>query len=284
MGWIAMSMETRHLRGASGRIAYTRWPGPAGARALVCVHGLTRNGRDFDRLAEILSRDRTVICPDLAGRGQSDWLADSSQYGFQRYLADMTALLAAEGLAEVDWIGTSMGGLIGMMLAGWPGTAVRRLVLNDVGPFMPAAAVRRIAAYVGTDPAFDGLEALEAYLREVFAPFGSLTDEEWRHLAEHSQRRDAGGRLRLNYDPALGRAFKAAFRDDIVLWQFWDKVACPVLVLRGRDSDVLTAETAARMASSGPKAKIVEFAGIGHAPTLTRAEQIACIAEWLAAC
>jgi pimeloyl-ACP methyl ester carboxylesterase len=277
-----LSMEREFIEGGKGRIAFTRWPGPTGAGTVVCVHGLTRNGRDFDRLAAALRARYTVLCPDMAGRGASDWLADAGLYGYPRYLADTAALLAARRLTEVDWIGTSMGGLIGLMMAAMPGTPIRRLVLNDIGPFLPASALRRIADYVGRDPVFDSVEELEAYLRTAHAPFGPLADEDWRHMARYGHRRDADGRLRLHYDPAIGSAFQAAIQGDIDQWAVWDRIACPVLVLRGAESDLLTAETAAAMAERGPKASVVEFPGIGHAPMLMSADQIACISEWLA--
>ncbi len=276
-------MRTGFIEGGMGRIAFTRWPGPAGASTIICVHGLTRSGRDFDRLAETLASRYNVICPDMAGRGASDWLADPGHYGYPRYLADMAALLAAEGLSEVDWIGTSMGGLIGFMMAAMPGTPIRRLVLNDVGPFLPAVALRRIADYVGRDPVFESEAEFETHLRSSMASFGPLADEDWRHLARHGHRRDPDGRIRFHYDPAIAVPFKALAHGDVDLWSVWDRILCPVLVIRGGQSDLLTAETAAAMTGRGPKAMVVEFPGIGHAPMLMSADQIACVSDWLAA-
>jgi pimeloyl-ACP methyl ester carboxylesterase len=259
------------------RTAYAEWgSGPP----VICVHGLTRNGRDFDRLAAALAASRRVVCPDVAGRGRSDWLAHAEDYGYPLYLSDMAALIARTGEAEVDWIGTSMGGLIGMMLAAQPNTPIRRLVLNDVGPLVPGAALRRLAGYVGQDPRFTSLAELEAHLRKVHAPFGPLDDADWAHLAAHGHRRLEDGSFGLAYDPAIGRALTGA-PFDVNLWAIWDKVACPVLVLRGADSDLLLPETAQEMMRRGPRARLVEFPGIGHAPALMNAEQIAAIRDWL---
>jgi pimeloyl-ACP methyl ester carboxylesterase len=259
------------------RVAYTDWgAGPP----VLCVHGLTRNGRDFDRLAAALARSRRVVCPDVVGRGRSDRLAQPEDYGYPLYLSDMTALIARLGVTEVDWIGTSMGGLIGMMLAAQPNTPIRRLVLNDVGPLVPAAALRRLATYVGEDPRFETLAELEAYLRKVHAPFGPLSDADWAHLAAHGHRALEDGGFGLAYDPAIARALNGALFD-VDLWSIWEQVRHPVLVLRGADSDLLLPETAAQMTRRGPGATLIEFPGVGHAPALTAPEQIAAIREWL---
>jgi pimeloyl-ACP methyl ester carboxylesterase len=268
--------------GGFHRVAYMSW-GPAGAgrpRPIICVHGLTRNGRDFDRLAQSLSIDRLVICPDVVGRGHSDWLKDPAGYGYPQYCADMTALIARLGVDEVDWVGTSMGGLIGMMLAAQSKSPIRRLVMNDVGPVIPAAALRRLAGYVGKDPHFDDLAGLEAYLRQTHATFGTLDDPAWRHMAEHSHRRLPDGRYGLAYDPGIGRGFAAALTQDVDLSGPWRNVTCPILVLRGAESDLLLAETARSMSA---KAKVVEFLAVGHAPSLMVPDQIALVRTWLTA-
>ena len=264
------------------RIAYAEWGGDKTGRTLLCAHGLTRNGRDFDRLAAALGDGWRVVCPDLPGRGRSDWLPQAADYTYPQYLADMTALIARLGVADLDWLGTSMGGLIGLMLAAQPNTPIRRLVLNDIGPFVPKAALERIAGYVGQDPRFASLGELEAYLREVHAPFGPLGDSDWRHMALQGYRRREDSGFGLAYDPAIGAAFR---QDeplaDVDLWAAWGAVRCPVLVLRGGDSDLLLPDTAARLRSDG--ATVVEFPGIGHAPALMAADQIAVVREWLAA-
>jgi pimeloyl-ACP methyl ester carboxylesterase len=277
-------MKTDSLLGLSPhgfhRIAYTEW-GEAGApRTVICVHGLTRNGRDFDRLAAALSERCRVVCPDMPGRGRSDWVAESD-YTYPQYLADMAALIARLGVREVDWVGTSMGGLIGLLLAAQPNTPIRRLILNDVGPFVPKAALLRLAEYVGKDPHFVSLDELEAYLRQVHAPFGPLGDQDWRHLALQGYRRLEGGGFGLAYDPAIGKPFQNGKIEDVDLWPVWDAVRCPVLVVRGAQSDLLLSETAKEMARRGPKAKMAELSGIGHAPALVTEDKIALVRDWL---
>lgn len=278
-------MRQRFFQGLSPagfhRVAY--WEhGPAdAARTVVCVHGLTRNGRDFDFLAgRLAGLGHRVACPDVVGRGASDWLADPAHYALPQYCADMAALLARLDVETVDWVGTSMGGLIGMLLAAMPGTPIRRLVLNDVGPFVPGAGLAAIAAGL-KDRAFDDLDALEAHLRRVAAGFGPLTDAQWRHLARHGWRRLPDGRLARNHDPAIAAPLRAAPPADVDLWPVYDAVRCPVLVIRGADSDVLTAETAAEMTVRGPRAEGVTLSGIGHAPALMADDQIALVRDFL---
>jgi pimeloyl-ACP methyl ester carboxylesterase len=279
-------MRPRHLHclGPHGfhRVAYTEWGRPAEGRVVICVHGLTRNGRDFDLLAQALIPERRVLCPDVVGRGHSDWLAHKEEYGYPLYLSDMTALIARSGVEQVDWVGTSMGGLIGMMLAAQPYSPIRRLVVNDVGPFLPRASLERIAQYVGKAPVFADVDALERYLRIVSAPFGPLTDDQWRHLAMHSTRRYDDGTVTMSYDPAIADAFSGELQD-VVLWPVWDAISCPTLLLRGRQSDLLLAETAQEMTQRGPRARLVEFEGIGHAPMLMVDDQIAVVREFLLA-
>lgn len=264
------------------RVAYTEWGDPQAARTIVCCHGLTRNGRDFDALAAALSRDARVICPDIVGRGASDWLRDPLHYGYPQYCADMNALIARLGVETLDWVGTSMGGLIGMTLAAQPKTPIRRLVINDVGPFVPKAALLRIADYVGLDNRFSSLAAIETHLRKVLAPFGPLTDAQWQHLVAFGHRRRDDGTFGLAYDPAIAQNVKAAVQD-WDLWPLWDRITSPVLVLRGAESDLLLPQTAAEMTQRGPKATLVTWPGMGHAPALMDAEQIGCIREWLTA-
>jgi pimeloyl-ACP methyl ester carboxylesterase len=263
-------------------LSYAEWGDPNADRTVVCVHGLTRNGRDFDHLATVLQERARVICPDMVGRGLSDPLDHPEHYALPTYVAHMVQVLAKLGLAEVDWVGTSMGGLIGMGVAASGACSMRRLVLNDIGPFIPKAALGRINTYLGLDLRFATLDRLEAHLREIHAGFGPLTDAEWRHLAEHSARRRDDGSFGLNYDQRLGEPMKKGPLEDIDLWPVWDQVQCPVLVLRGADSDLLLAETAAEMARRGPGAEIVEVDGTGHAPALMSKDQIEIVREWLA--
>lgn len=278
--------------GPSGfhRIAYTEWGQQQNPHTVVCMHGLTRNGRDFDSLADRLQGRCRVLCPDAPGRGSSDWLPQAAQYTYAQYTADAAALIARASapLAEageeapwtLDWVGTSMGGLIGMMLASMPNTPVKRLVLNDVGPEVPASALNRLGDYVGKDPVFRTLDEFEAYLRDVHAPFGPLSDAQWRHLAEHSHRLE-DGTYRSNYDPSIGEAFAQPLSENVDLWTLWERVSIPVLVLRGAESDLLTRETVARMQAGKPDLEVAEFRRVGHAPALMDEEQIGVIEAFL---
>jgi pimeloyl-ACP methyl ester carboxylesterase len=266
--------------GGFHHLAYVEWGTGQGLPPVLCVHGLTRNGRDFDDLAQVLAgAGRRVVCPDVVGRGRSDRLANPALYGYPQYLGDATALIARLDEPVVDWVGTSMGGLIGMMLAAQPNTPIRRLVLNDVGPFIPKAALERIGSYVGLDPVFADLAALEAHLRRVHAPFGPLTDAQWAHLARHSVRRRPDGTLGLAYDPGISVAFTGAL-NDVDLWALWGLIRCPILVIRGAESDLLTVETAERMAAR-PDTTMLTIPGSGHAPALMDPAQTGPIRDWL---
>ena len=259
------------------------WPGPDGdAPVLVAVHGLTRNGRDFDVLARGLSDRFRVVCPDIVGRGKSAWLPSGALYAYPQYLGDMVALLARIEAEPIDWLGTSMGGLIGMLLASQPGAPIRRLILNDVGPFVPKAALERIASYVGRDPFFTSIAEVETYLRRVHAPFGRLTDAEWAHLARYSVRERLEGGFGIAYDPAISEAFRTIPIADVDLWPAWGAIACPVLVIRGGQSDLLTAEIAGEMVRRKPGTTLVTFPECGHAPALMDPAQVAVIRDWLA--
>ncbi|MDZ4251789.1 MAG: alpha/beta hydrolase [Sulfuritalea sp.] len=293
------------------RIAYTDWGDTRNPRVVLCVHGLSRNCRDFDRLAAALESDHRVVCMDVVGRGDSDWLDDKSGYSFGTYLGDAAALIARVttpapgGLLEslqarlrgqrpaatLDWVGTSMGGLIGMLLAAKPGSPIRRLVLNDVGPFVPWNALIRLKGHIGGETRFADFASVEAWVRQACSSFGALDEDFWRHLAEHAAVPDAGGGYRLRYDPDISRGLPVhrdpelpigpEFLRGIDLWAAWEAVRCPVLVLRGEDSEVLPRETVAEMQRRKPNLKVVEFPGVGHAPALAGAEQIAVIREFL---
>ena len=282
----ALKPRQRHVKCASPRglhrISYLEWGDPDNERVLVCVHGLTRCARDFESLAAAMSDRYRVISVDVAGRGDSDWLADPMLYQLPQYLNDMVTLIARLDVESVHWAGTSMGALIGMALAAQPGTPVQRLVVNDAGPVVTKVSLERIAAYVGLAPVFPGIEAAEKYVRTVSAPFGPHNDAEWRFLTEIVMRKNADGSLRLHYDPKLGEPFRALMPEgDLELWPVWDAIKCPTLVVRGALSDLLTKETCEKMAGRGPKAKVVEFAGVGHAPTLMHADQIKPIRDFL---
>jgi pimeloyl-ACP methyl ester carboxylesterase len=290
--------------GAFHRIAYTDWGNAANPHVVVCVHGLARNSRDFDYLAGALAPDCRVVCMDVAGRGASDWLENKSEYTFATYQRDAAAMLAratapAAGRwferlkpapAQVDWVGTSMGGLIGMFLAAKKNSPIRRLVLNDVGALVPWSALFRMKGYITRGRRFASEAQVQAYLREVCAPFGPLTDEQWRHLARHGARR-ANGHYELRYDPAIGEGLHGHIDPEfpigpdlmrgIDLWNVWSKVQCPTLVLRGELSEVLLPATLAEMKSRKPDLEVAEFPGVGHAPALMSDEQIGVVKQFL---
>jgi pimeloyl-ACP methyl ester carboxylesterase len=270
----------RSATGAFHPVVYWEW-GPATAPVLLCVHGLTRNGRDFDAVAERFSDRWRVICPDIVGRGESGRLADPMQYGYPQYLNDLTALIARLNVETVSWLGTSMGALLGMIMAAGPGTPVARLLMNDAGPLVTKQSLQRIAAYLGTAPDFADMGEAEGYIRQVHAPFGPLTDGQWAHLTKISVKPTDNGRLALKYDPGLAAPFKDVVNEDLALWPVWDAIRCPVTVIRGADSDLLTAETLAEMQSRGPQTTAHEIAGVGHAPALMAEDQLDLIAAWL---
>ena len=270
------------------RMHYTDWGDRENPRIVVCVHGLTRNCRDFDELARALESDFRVVCPDIVGRGRSDWLEDKQGYGQQQYASDVTALLArvtADPAATktIYWVGTSMGGMLGMLVASYPRSPVGRLVVNDVGILIPKTALARIAAYLGKSPLFDSLEEMEAMVRLISAPFGPLTDQQWRHLTVHGARQDGNGKWGMSYDPGIAVPFEQAAASDVDLSRYWDAITCPTLLLRGEQSDILPREIALQMTQRGPGPKLVEFPRIGHAPMLMTADQIAVVRDFLLA-
>eukprot|EP00013_Stygamoeba_regulata_P004532 CAMPEP_0177644086 /NCGR_PEP_ID=MMETSP0447-20121125/8492_1 /TAXON_ID=0 /ORGANISM="Stygamoeba regulata, Strain BSH-02190019" /LENGTH=303 /DNA_ID=CAMNT_0019146407 /DNA_START=142 /DNA_END=1050 /DNA_ORIENTATION=+ len=253
------------------------------------VHGLTRNGRDFDALAKHLSsHGRRVICPDVVGRGQSEWLHSKSLYQLPTYASAMASLHAATCATDeqVDWVGTSMGGVIGLVLASLPGSPVRRLVLNDVGPLVSKEGLSRLGQYCGKEGSFGSLVDVEVYLRSIYKPFGDLSDAQWAHLAKHTCRLaneveaatargsstdgSAQPRYVMRYDPGIAQCFQGAVQD-VDLWAMWERVRCPVLVIRGEFSDVLSRETVEEMRHRRPddagSFELYEVKGVGHAPS-----------------
>ena len=251
------------------RMAYREWGDPRNRDVLVCVHGLTRSSRDFDELARALCAQFRIVCPDVAGRGDSDRLADPKLYTWAQYVADMVTLIARLDIEAVNWLGTSMGGFVGMALAALPGSPVKKLVLNDAAPVIGRAALERIATYVGKAPTFASLDEAEKYVRSISAPFGPHTDTQWRFLADTWVRRHEDGSFRPHYDTRIAEAYRATMPDkDLELWHIYDAVRCPTLLVRGEHSDVVSRHTAAEMARRGPKAKVAEIRGVGHAPTL----------------
>jgi pimeloyl-ACP methyl ester carboxylesterase len=267
------------------QMAYVEWGDAENPRVLVCVHGLTRNGRDFDFLAQALAADYRVVCPDVVGRGKSDWLSNKSLYVMPQYCADMVTLLARLNVESVDWLGTSMGGLIGMALAAQPGNPIRRLVLNDVGPVVSAVSLARIGDYLGSSPRCDSVEEAEAYVRAVSSSFGPHTDTQWRHLTVHAVREAADGKIEFRYDPGIAQVYKQGQQlsdgKDVELWPLFDAITCPTLLLRGEQSDLLTPQTAQLMTERGPRAQRVDIAGVGHAPTLMHEAQITPVRNFL---
>ena len=266
------------------RMAYTEWGDPANPRVLVCVHGLSRNGRDFDDLARAMAVSHRVVCPDVVGRGQSDWLRDPSGYGVPQYIADMMVLIARLDVEAVDWLGTSMGGLIGMVLASFDGTPIHHLLLNDVGPVISAESIRRSGDYIGRAPKFANIEDAERYIRLVSAPFGALADAQWRALTESNVRPTSDGRLEMIYDPAIADSFhRATSAGEVNLWPIYDRIRCPTRVVRGELSDLLAADTARAMCGRGPLPDLVEVPGVGHAPMFLDDTQNALAQEFFSA-
>ena len=279
------------------RMAYWEWnatDNPSHPHVVICVHGLSRQGRDFDTLARSLSRHARVICPDVVGRGQSDWLADPLGYQIPQYAADMLALLAqvhrAAPIASLDWVGTSMGGLIGMAVAGQAGlplpTPVRRLVLNDVGPVIQWDALQRIGQYLGQQVRLESLQQAADALWAVSTSFGPHTPAQWLELSRAMVRPLPDGGFALHYDPLIAVPFKSltqasATAAEATLWQLYDHITARTLLLRGAQSDLLSLETAQAMALRGPHAHVVEFDGVGHAPTLVAVDQVAAVTEFL---
>lgn len=306
-----MQQPTRHFLPVSGpvardggsrRMAYWDWPAQPAAdsrRVVICVHGLSRQGRDFDALAQALQPCTRVLAVDVAGRGESDWLADPMAYQVGTYAADLAALVlklrAEHPEVLMDFVGTSMGGLIGMALAAQPGLGLRRLVLNDVGPVIQWEALQRIGSYLGLDPSFASEQEAVDYLASISPGFGPHTPAQWLALSR-PMLRERNSRWWLHYDPAIAEPFKAlvgmadeaaarqTVRDgEAALWELYDAITARTLLLRGADSDLLTRDTAAKMASRGPCARCVEFAHVGHAPTLMVFDQIAAVQEFLGA-
>ena len=269
------------------RMAYWEWGDVSNGKVLVCAHGLTRQGRDFDTFARALCGEYRVVCPDVAGRGRSDWLKNPASYAIPVYVADMVTLLARLDAAEVHWVGTSMGGLIGLGLSALPESPVRKLVLNDVGPAIEYAAVARIGSYVGQPAHWKTEDEAADALLAISRGFGPHTRAQWLALTRPQLVADGDG-FKSHYDPAIGAPFRAvtpelAAAGEAALWQAYDALRIPVLVLRGAESDLLARATADAMAQRGPRARVHEVAGVGHAPTLVQDDQVAVVREFLLA-
>jgi pimeloyl-ACP methyl ester carboxylesterase len=284
------------------RMAFWRWGDAQAAHVVVCAHGLTRQGRDFDRLAQALVAQSPhpvqVICPDVVGRGRSDWLAEPAGYQIPQYAADMLAMLAQvqqqmgsdNAMQPLDWVGTSMGGLIGIVLAGQPGlplpAPIRRLVLNDVGPVIAWGSVQRMQTYVGQYGQYRDLDEAAAAMWALSTGFGAVPADVWREMSAHMLRPGSGGAVTLHYDPAIGVPVRALTPDaaaagEAALWALYDQIQVKTLLIRGQESDLLTPETATAMTQRGPRAQLDTWPGFGHAPTLTGDDQIAVVAKFL---
>ena len=265
--------------GGFHRVHYTEWGDATNPRVLICAHGLTRCGRDFDTLAAALSTQYRVICPDVAGRGESDWFIHKTDYNYPQYLNDMSALIARADVAEVHWVGTSMGGIIGMLLAAQANSPITRLVVNDVGTLLPKSALERINQYVGKSPAFADIDAAVESVRAV-SPFGPLTDDQWRTLTLPLIKPTDDGKWIFRYDPGIGDASRAAPVVDIDLSLFWNAIKCPVLLTRGADSDLLLKSTFDQMCSKAD-VRGIEFAHVGHAPMFQTRDQLEVVRDFL---
>jgi pimeloyl-ACP methyl ester carboxylesterase len=272
-----MNHTSHYLRCAGRELHYTEW-GAGQADTVIAWHGLARTGRDMDDIAAHLARRYRVICPDTLGRGLSQWSPEPGREYCLAFYAELAeALLDQLGLPAVHWLGTSMGGAIGLhAAAGRLAGRVRRLVMNDIGPQLARAAVDRIRTYAGSPAAFDTVSELEQYFRTVYAPYGAMSDAQWRRLTETSVRRLPDGRVTPHYDPAMVRQF-IDHPDDYAQWPAWDRLQIPVLCLRGEHSDLLEPEVADAMRERGPRAVVVTIAGCGHAPSLNTPEQFALI-------
>lgn len=280
-------------------IAYIEW----GSRSpdlptVICVHGYTRNSRDFDELASYLSHmGRHIFCPDIVGRGNSSWFQNSHHYNFTQYLSDMNALIARTQARQIDWIGTSMGGIIGMLLAALPHSPIRRLILNDIGPQVPLYGLKRLVKYAGNDPDFKSIDEAKNHFKVNYAQFGALTEQQWDDFTEHSVEKRAPNLYVMKVDPGIKNP-KSAFQVvseffhhphkalegvvyDIDLWSVWKKIRCPVLVIRGAQSDLLTPEIIKKMIRIHSNTDVYEIEDAGHAPALLEIENHERIYQWL---
>lgn len=272
--------------GGLHRMVYKAWGAPDNPEVVLCIHGITRVSDDFDNLAQELARDFRVICPDVVGRGRSGQLSNARFYTPAQYVADMVTLIARLDVPALQLVGTSMGGLVGMLLASLPDSPISRMVVNDVGPTVEPVALQRIGAYLGLAQSFATQDEGIAYVRKVSESFGPHSEAQWRKLGQDALRQNQEGRWERNYDLRIAEPVKAmtpesATQAEAMMWAAWNAIRCPVLLVRGQQSDLLSPETARRMTESGPRARLVEFAGVGHAPTLVQADQIEVVAKFL---
>ena len=267
-------------------MSYKEWGDPLNSKVLICVHGVTRVAEDFDSLAAALCDEYRVVCPDVVGRGYSGRLRNPMHYQIPQYVSDMVSLLARLDAETVHWFGTSMGGLIGMSLASLPDNPIKKLVLNDVGPVLNPDALARIGDYIGQDVRFDSFDEAQAYIKAISISFGPHSPAQWEKLARDVLRQNEQGQWVRHYDLGLAQPIKASTPElaaiaQTMLWAAYDAIRCPTLLVRGAESDLLTAESAQAMTQRGPRARLVEFAGVGHAPTFVQPEQIEVAVDFL---
>ena len=278
-------MRQHYFRSMHGdgfhKLAYAEWGDPMHDEIILCYHGLTLNGRYFDWFAKACEDHYRVISPDVVGRGKSDWI-DHKHYWYPQYVQDAAALIARLGHHQVNWVGTSMGGLIGIHLASMRNHPIKRLVLNDIGPFVPKDSLCAIADYIGKDERLNNHDEVEAHLRKLYPKFGVLSDVQWRHLARVGSLLTEDGDLRLAYDPAIRHNFREMAAVDFDLWELWEKVDIPVLILRGSDSGILSQQQLDEMLARNKNASCHVFEGIGHAPPLMTGDQIDIVLDFLA--
>lgn len=263
------------------RLAYTEWGDKDNPAVVVCAHALTRNSRDFDYLARTLQKTYRVICPDFLGHGKSDYVGNARVYHFSQYMNDMVALLARIDAQEIHWVGTSLGGIIGMMLAAQPHSPLQSLIVNDVGMIVPGPALQRMATYARNEHGFSSMEDAKSYFQTVLSPIGTLDSEKWTHITKYGTLASADGSLRLAHDPAIGEDFINQPIPTLHLESYWQSLHCPILILHGDHSDFLPPEIIRKMLYFQPDAQVISLPGCGHAPSLMEATQIDLIDTWL---
>jgi pimeloyl-ACP methyl ester carboxylesterase len=267
-------------------MSYKEWGDPHNPKVLICVHGITRVGDDFDFLAQQLAHEYRVVCPDVVGRGHSDYLLNPDSYQIAQYVADMVSLIARLGVEKVSWLGTSMGGLIGMVLASMPKSPIARLIINDVGPNLNFDALMRICDYLGEDIIWDDYNSAKEYIQMVSQPFGEHTHEQWDKLASDVLRQNEQGKWKKHYDVRLAKVVKASTPESVLagqtqLWASYNAITCPTDLIRGAQSDLLSQETAMEMTRTGPRATLHQIEGVGHAPMFQQVEQVALVRKIL---
>lgn len=278
-------MQTKHMlsshAGGEHRIVYQDWGREDNPNILICVHGLTRNSHDFDYLAEKLSSKYRVIAPDIVGRGSSDWLPDHRLYTIEQYINDMTLLIKHLGATSVDWLGTSLGGIIGMMMAAMPQSPIKRLILNDIGAVITQDAIALLANSLAKVPTFKTLEELRTFLMQAYAHTGTHKEEDWDYMSRYDHRINEDGTYNRNYDPKLLHSMGPILNADIDLWQFWKAVVCPTLIMHGENSMILTADICQQMLATNPHASLVTLPGVGHTPSFMQPSHIEVVTKWL---